>query len=356
MGNSRWWARFFVAASVGLSPQIAPGQFVDGYAGRTPQGDALRGNAQFLRGMAWYEVGSAQAMALNQQALAEWNRSVQAGYEQYLLDRARRVADRRAAVSARVEQVERSLAETQRRWRENPTQEDIRSGLALNALASDLADPRVPASAWAQAKVELPGGFALTSLVFRFANAPRYKVPGEPAPSVVAVGRMKVEGGWPVALRRPELNRERQAYERAVKAAIARCAAGQPLQARDVDRLRDALASLKERGERAIPAGQWRQVRAYVDQLDEATRIFLDQDFAEELIRDVETHCAGTVGELLAFMKKYRLLFAEGGDDPSVWATYERLHGLLRRQKSAIVFADAAAEAEAEKKASERNR
>jgi hypothetical protein len=48
-------------------------------------------------------------------------------------------------------------------------------------------------------------------------------------------------------------------------------------------------------------------------------------------------------------MKKYRLMFAEGGDDPSVWATYERLHERLRRQKSAIVFADAAAEAEAEK-------
>jgi hypothetical protein len=192
-----------VAVSVGLWPWVAPGQFVDGYGGRTPQGDALRGGAQFLRGMAWYEIGSAEATALNQQALAEWNRSVQAGYQQYLLDRARRAADRRAAINARVERVEKSLAETQRRWRENPTKEDIRSGLALNALASDLADPRVPAAAWGQAKVELPRGFSLTSLVFRFANAPRYKAPGEPAPSVVAVGRMKVEGGWPVALRRP---------------------------------------------------------------------------------------------------------------------------------------------------------
>jgi hypothetical protein len=260
-------------------------------------------------------------------------------------------------VNARVEKLEKSLAETQRRWRENPTPEEVRSGLALNALASDLADPKIPASSWSQAKVELPKNLALASLVFRVATTPGIRPPKELTPSVVAVGRMKLAEGWPVALRRPELKPNRDAYERAVTAAIARCVKGQQLQAPDVDRVRDTLAALKDDSPQFMPAGRVsKQATEFLERLDEATRIFYDQEFAEELIRDVETHRAGTVHELLGFMKKYRLLFADGGDDPAVWSVYERLHVLLKDQTLALDFADVAEKAAEEMKASERNR
>jgi hypothetical protein len=355
--NTNWWCvGAALAAMIGLWPGGACGQLVD-HSGSTAQGDALLGQGRFLSGMAWYELESAQAAAINEETQAAWNRSVQAGYNQYLLDRARRAGSRRSAITARMEKVEKTLAETQRRWRENPTQDEIRSGLALNALASDLADPAIPVSSWGQARVELPKEFSLPSVVFRFARSPRSRLPLDLSPSVVAIARMKGDEGWPVPLRRPDLNRDRDAYERAVKAAIARCAKGQRLQAADVDRLRDGLVSLKERAAQVVPSGAMlKQAVAYLDRLDEATRLFLDQEFAEELIRDVETHRAGTVGELLAFMKKYRLLFAEGGDDPAVWATYEKLHELLKSQKLALDFADVAEKAAEEKKAREKQR
>src|SRR5436305_8566124 len=109
-----------------------------------------------------------------------------------------------------------------RRWRESPTVDDIRSGVALNALACDLADPKVPPARWRSARVELPPSVTIQALAFRFADAPSAKLPPRLATATVAVGRMKADR-WPVSLRRPELEPERAAYRRAVAAAVAAC-------------------------------------------------------------------------------------------------------------------------------------
>jgi hypothetical protein len=322
--------------------------------GSTPQGDLLRGQDQFLRGMAWFEVGAAQARALDAQTLAAWNQMVQAGYNAYLLERAERAAAKTAMRSRRQAELARLRAETQRRWRENPTLEDIRSGLALNAMASDLADPEIAPSRWRFAQVELPPGFSLESLVFRPASASRPRLPNGSGPSVVALGRMKVGDKWPIALRRPELAAERTDYQRAVAALVACCAQGKPLQAADVEKVRNTLARLRDRAERVIPAvgGLAKQAGAFLGQLDEATRLLLDHDFAEELIRDIEQHQAKTVAQLLAFMKKYRLLLDDAGDDPAAWNVYQKLYELLKSQKIALDFADVAEQQAAEKKSS----
>src|SRR5262249_31524545 len=76
--------------------------------------------------------------------------------------------------------------------------------------------------------------------------------------------------------------------------------------------------------------------QAFVRRLDEATKIFNDQRFAEELIRDVQQHQATTVAELLAFMRKYRLMFADAGDSPEVVQQYEALYQLLQTQKGKL--------------------
>src|SRR4051794_23777037 len=64
--------------------------------GATVQGDASRSQGRFLRGMAWYELGTAQAGALETDAVASWNRAVQADYQQYLLEKAGRSDARKA--------------------------------------------------------------------------------------------------------------------------------------------------------------------------------------------------------------------------------------------------------------------
>jgi hypothetical protein len=56
-------------------------------------------------------------------------------------------------------------------------------------------------------------------------------------------------------------------------------------------------------------------------------------DFAQEMIADTQRHQAETVGELLAFMRKYRLLFTNADDKIEL---HTNLYDLLRKQKEAL--------------------
>ena len=46
-----------------------------GQRGATVQGDALSGQGRFLRGMAWYDLETAQAGAIEADAVFAWNRA-----------------------------------------------------------------------------------------------------------------------------------------------------------------------------------------------------------------------------------------------------------------------------------------
>ncbi len=72
--------------------------------GTTVEGDALRSRGRFLRGMAWHELGTAQAKALESEAVIAWNRAVRADYEQYLAGRALRSAAKKGGANERVEE------------------------------------------------------------------------------------------------------------------------------------------------------------------------------------------------------------------------------------------------------------
>lgn len=303
----------------------------------TVQGNALRGRERYLRGLAWYELGAAQARAIEVETMRAWNQAVRADYEQYLINRAQRLVAKKASRDERAQAGAERLEALRRRWRENPTVEDLRSGIALNALASDLAAPAIPPARWQEAPIALPDGLTIESLAFRFTDAPKVGTRSGPLMGTVAVGRMKGEK-WPVTLRRTDLASQRESYRHAVARVIAACRAGEPLQAPQVDAVRDSLFALKDKALDVVPTegGQKKQASAYLVQLDEATRVFLDREFAEELIRDVEQHKAKTVGELLGFMRKYRLLFDEGDDNPEVWSTYRTVYDLLKQQAAAL--------------------
>ena len=149
---------------------------------------------------------------------------------------------------------------------------------------------------------------------------------------------MLVNDKWPLPFRRPEIDRECAAYEKAVAGVVEKCRKGVELQAADYDGLRDKVAELKKAVETAVPTrdNQRTQARDFVRRLDEATRIFAEQAYAEQLIRDVSEYEASTVAELLAFMRDYRLLFSDPGSSPEVASLYEGLYGLLRQQKDAL--------------------
>lgn len=126
------------------------------FPGSTAQGDILRGQGQFLRGTAWYEINAARARDIDARTAIEqerWNREV---YESYERELAAAAARKRSVRNERFADVKKRMAERQERLRTKPTDDDVQSGNALNALLLDLSDPTIQESTWRYAKVPPP--------------------------------------------------------------------------------------------------------------------------------------------------------------------------------------------------------
>jgi hypothetical protein len=321
-------------ASLAMAATLGAAALLDTSDAQTPQGDILRGQGRFLEGAGWYNLNTARADRINVETWKQQNREVERLYRNFLMDKHMHTVHNKKLGSKVQEDYRRKFEEAQFRWRTNPTPEDITSGDALNALAIDLADASIGPSSWRTARVDLPPDMSLTGLAFKVADKKRSAL----LQSTVAVDRMLVKAGWPLPFRRPEVESECEAYKKAVESVVAKCIKGTELQGKDFDRLRDSVTVLLRKVDEAVTArdNQKAQAREYVRRLDDATRIFAEQEFAERLIRDVSEHKATTIAELLGFMRQYRLLFADSGSSPEVRNLYDGLYGLLRRQKEAI--------------------
>jgi hypothetical protein len=319
-----------VVLVLGLALTVSAAMFSSGSRAQTVQGDILRGEGRFLAGAGWYNLNTARADRINVETWKAINVECQRLYRDYMIDRYRHIQYKKNLTNKAQQEAERQFEEAQERWRTKPTTDDIISGDALNALAGDLADPSIDVSTWRTAQVDLPTGISLTTLAFKIADKKKAAL----AQSTVAVDRMLVKDGWPLAFRRPEIERECGSYEKSVTAVVDKCKKGTELQARDYDQLRAAVSTLADKVKDAIPTldNQRTKSLAFVKRLDASTKIFAEQSYAEQLIRDVSEHKATTIAELLGFMRQYRLLFSDPGDSPEVESLYEQLYALLRQQ------------------------
>jgi hypothetical protein len=313
------------------------------YPGSTPQGDILRGQGQFLKGMAWYELNAAKARELDVKTareLEQWNREVYEAYQRELNESAARL---RSVRNERLADAKKRLAEREQRLRTKPTVEDIQSGDALNAMLLDLSDPSISESAWRYAKVPLPDSLAIPRLIFQFAPRGGDRTSQSLTKSLIALGRLDVEGHWPAYLDIDELFRERQAYEKAYGRVKVESLEGK-LTLGTILELDKAVAALDARARTAVPPARNFRAAAVqtVDGIKKAAGKFdaSTVGFAQEMIADTHQHRAQTVGELLAFMRKYRLLFAPADKRPEDAEQYLRLYRLLRQQKD--LFGDKA--------------
>lgn len=307
--------------------------------GSTVQGDILRGQGQFLKGAAWYEYASAQARNLDAQTartLYAWEREV---YETYLRERAYRAARKQGLTRKQQELARQKYEAREAELRTNPRTEDVQRGDALNALLVDLSNPSISESQWRRARVDLPADLAIRELIFRF--APRLGDRNSQAMSkgLIVLGRLDLAGRWPPFLQLAELESERKAYETAYSKVRGQSMAG-ALGINEITALDSAVSRLKSKVRVAVPENRGFRAAAerFVADLEGATKMFDAQTigFAQEMISDTQRHQAKTVAELLAFMRKYRLLFASaervaGGD-----ALYSHLFRLLKQQKEAL--------------------
>jgi hypothetical protein len=173
--------------------------------GSTVQGDILRGQGVAARGAAVLHLNAAKARSIDADTAMRFNEYVYNSYQEYLRQRALRIAGKAADRKATLEEIERRL-------REAPTDADMAGGDALNVVLVDLADPRIPATVREAAKVPLPEG-AARRIPFQYATVG----------GTLALGRLDVGDAWPVALRYQALERPRRAYQQAVARLLEQC-------------------------------------------------------------------------------------------------------------------------------------
>jgi hypothetical protein len=328
------WVAFLLFLVMVSAPWVRAQDVVQ--PGSTVEGDILRSQGQFLKGMAWYELNAARARELDVKTAREldrWNREV---YEAYERELSASSARRRSVRNERQADAKRRLPEREQRLRTKPTVDDVQNGDALNALLLDLCDPTISESAWRYARVALPDSLAIPRLIFQFAARRGDRNSQSLTKSLIALGRLDTEDRWPAYLAIDELSSERREYDNAYRKIKAQSLEGN-LTLRAILELDKAVAGLDVKAKTAVPtARNFRSAAVQtVDGMKKAAGMFdaSTNEFAQEMIADTHNHRAQTVGELLAFMRKYRLLFAPADKRPEDAEQYIRLYRLLRQQK-----------------------
>lgn len=308
------------------------------FPGSTVQGDIARGQGQFLKGAAWYELYSARGRAIDadtERRNADWLRR---NYVYDMAQRAARIQRKHYKSQQAYERARQEAAKKEERWRTAPTADDVRQGDALNALLSDLSNPLITTSAWRTALVSLPEGLSIRSLVFQFAPKSRDKGSLVLGSSLIALGRLDPDR-WPSLLKGPELAAERRAYESAYRTIVDESLGGR-LDYKAVFELDRTVDGLDKGVRSKIPTGRNYRSTA-IDALNvvkKAAKMFDAEtlDYTREMISDTHRHEAHSVGELVAFMRKYRLVFASAEKNPADGESYQALYGLLREQKEKL--------------------
>lgn len=307
--------------------------------GSTVEGDIRRGQGVFLQGLGWYELNDAKAAAQNADTmmrLENWNREVQLAYRR---EYNAAIEQKNYKTKKAFEEAQRKHIETETRLRVKPTSDDIASGDALNALLADLSDPTIQASSWRGAKVRLPDDITIKGLAFRFTPKGSAKENAALTRGLIALGRLDTSGRWPDVFPLDKLKAEIASYEASYAKIRDQSIAGR-LEYEPLDQLEASLQALRSKVGVVVHAerGFRREALKFVDGLKEATKMFdaSTLSFAREMIADTSRHEAHTVGELLAFMRKYRLIFAQADASPGGEEVYARLYGLLKQQTEAL--------------------
>ena len=95
------------------------------------------------------------------------------------------------------------------RLRDNPNNGDIERGDALNAILDQLSNPRVHPSALRMARVPLSNK-SIRKIPFRY----------ESEVITFSMQQLTAKAGWPPSLRGDAFKAERQAYQKAIDAAL----------------------------------------------------------------------------------------------------------------------------------------
>ena len=265
--------------------------------GGTIGGDVARGMGAFAAGAGTYNIDTAQANSINANTLM--------GVNQYLYLSSLEAGARERAHMARrkglVDKAQANVQQVAEQIKTNPTEADVDSGAALNAILDQLSHPSIMQGSslrMANAKIDAK---LIRKIPFRdYTDA-----------ITIALDQLTDEKSWPLPLRDPAFDAERKAYIKAVDDALAEDKEGDLSEA-SIRRVRSAISDLSKRVGEVIPPSrkaEHLEATGYIKGLAGFSRM-LEKANVEQVLAELEKLETTSAGNLIAFMHSYNLRFA----------------------------------------------
>jgi hypothetical protein len=312
-------------ALLGLSAPAVDAQFYPygagwgGYGfggwGGTADGDIARGMGAFVAAEGTYNYDTAVADSINANTLM--------GVNQYLynstLEAGRLERLKMARRKALVDGSQASAQKIADQIRDNPTEADIESGAALNAILDQLSHPSVLSGSSLR--------MANTKLDSKLVRAIPFRDNTDAV--TIALDQLTDEKAWPLPLRDPAFAPERDAYVKAVDDALAEDKEGD-LTPATIAKVRGAIANLSRRVGQVIPKDRQPdhlQATNYIKGLAGFSRM-LEKANVDQVLAGLEKIDQTTVGNLIAFMHTYNLRFGPA-TTPHQRDAYRQLYPIM---------------------------
>jgi len=286
----------------------------------TPQGSIAQGLGAFAQGEGVYNYDTATANSINENTVVRYNQylynSMLEARRRYNTENARRMNLDKANYAAR-----------QARIRDNPSEDDIYSGDALNTMLDQLSDPKVMNGSALRLANGSVSPASIKAIPFR----------DETDAVTLSLDSLTESKNWPLPLRSDAFKTEREAFEKAVDAALEEDKGGS-LKPETIARVRNAVGSLYRKVEDTIPKSQQPdhlQAMNYLKGLAGLSRM-LERPNVEAVLAELEKVQSTTVGNLLAFMHAYNLRFAPA-ETPKQRAVYNELMPLMLSARDRIL-------------------
>ena len=263
-----------------------------GWGSSTPGSSLARGLGIFNMGRGAYNEDTAAAQSINANTVMAWNN--------YSYQATRAMARRHyARVRADMARTTRMRDEIEDRLRNHPNQTDITDGDALNVLLDVLLHPSSADRSVARIKTPLRAD-VIRDIPFEYASEGM----------TACLDRITMGGQWPLALRGENLRLEREAFRKAISAALEEDEKGN-LEPETIQSVQAAVDQLRLKFEKDVP----QQSPDYIPALETIKAMagltrMLHSPKMDQILAELEDYQGSTLGDLLAMMQAFNLRFA----------------------------------------------
>ena len=284
-------------------------------------GDEERGFGAAAAGLGVLEEDDAVAGSINTDTVMRFN--------QYLYNSKIEAQRRYNAYQTRRLNLDKAhYDQRQARIRDNPTNEDIDSGDALNVLLDQMTNPGVNVGPGLRLANDSLSPEAIKDIPFR----------DETDAITISLDELTDNEDWPLPLRGDAFKADREAYQRAVDEALNEDKDGGSLKPETIAKVRDAVARLYRKVGETIPKTKQPdhlQATNYLKGLAALSKM-LERPKVEKLLAELEKVKTTSVGNLVGFMHAYNLRFSPA-TTAKQRAVYHDLYPLMAASRDKLI-------------------